>query len=243
MNNILCISDLHLDSVDSPLTEALFNLLLEHKNVPTDLYLLGDLFEIWIGDDHETDLANAVAEHLSDFAKDHNNIFFIHGNRDFLVGDAFAKRGNFKLCCDPTYITFGDMKIALSHGDFLCTSDVDYINFRNSVRTSKWQVNFLQKSLSERKTIASEMRQQSKVSSFQKDSVITDVNVDAVLDFLSMERPDIFVHGHTHRPKIHQHKLNDQTCDRYVLGDWGDTGWYFKIDKNGPELIQFNISS
>ena len=77
MNNILCISDLHLDSVDSPLTEALFNLLLEHKNVPTDLYLLGDLFEIWIGDDHETDLANAVAEHLSDFAKDHNNIFFI----------------------------------------------------------------------------------------------------------------------------------------------------------------------
>ena len=101
MNNILCISDLHLDSVDSPLTEALFNLLLEHKNVPTDLYLLGDLFEIWIGDDHETDLANAVAEHLSDFAKDHNNIFFIHGNRDFLVGDAFAQRSNLKLCCDP----------------------------------------------------------------------------------------------------------------------------------------------
>ena len=143
-----------------------------------------------------------------------------------------------KLLPDPFEITMHNKKVLLSHGDFLCTDDVDYINFRNQVRDKAWQDNFLSKSIEERSEIASKLRSDSNDATQDKSIEITDVNESSVKKIIGDYSPDIFIHGHTHRPNIHEYA----SSKRIVLGDWGDFGWYLRLDDESYNLEKFSIA-
>ena len=231
------ISDIHLSENNSHLTNAFKRFLNESKESCSHLFILGDLFEVWIGDDDNNDYHQEIKELLIEFTKNGPETFFIHGNRDFLIGQDFAKEVGISLLPDPYTVDINGLKVILSHGDFLCTDDLDYINFRGLVRSKDWQKDFLSKNLNERKLIASTMRNDSRQATSQKSLEITDVNLESVDSFLEEHNPNIFIHGHTHRPKIHHHDV----IKRVVLGDWGSSGWYLSIIDNDLDLKEFKI--
>ena len=231
------ISDIHLSDKHPELTQAFYIFLKESKEACTHLFILGDLFEAWIGDDDSTPLIQEIKSALREFTTNGPETFFIHGNRDFLIGQTFAEETGITLLPDPYSLVINEQKIVISHGDFLCTDDVDYITFRNQVRTQEWQSDFLQKPLSEREAIAASMRDASQEATAEKSNTITDVNLDAVNSFIDEHKPDFFIHGHTHRPDIH----NLESAKRIVLGDWGDSGWYCWLDEDSYQLEQFSI--
>ena len=231
------ISDLHLSDKHPELTQAFFVFLNESKEACTHLYILGDLFEAWIGDDDDTPIYQEIKKALLEFTTNGPETFFIHGNRDFLIGNDFAKDTGITLLPDPYSLDINGQKVVLSHGDFLCTDDIDYIAFRDQVRTKEWQANFLQKDLTERKEIAEAMRGASQEATAEKSNTITDVNALAVESFVDEHKPSLFIHGHTHRPDIHDVNLSK----RVVLGDWDTHGWFLSIDENGHELKKFLI--
>ena len=231
------ISDLHLSDKHPELTQAFFVFLNESKEACTHLYILGDLFEAWIGDDDDTPIYQEIKKALLEFTTNGPETFFIHGNRDFLIGNDFAKDTGITILPDPYSLDINGQKVVLSHGDFLCTDDIDYIAFRDQVRTKEWQAKFLQKDLTERKEIAEAMRGASQEATAEKSNTITDVNIDAVNSFIDEHKPDFFIHGHTHRPDIH----NLESAKRIVLGDWGDSGWYCWLDEDSYQLEQFSI--
>ena len=232
------ISDIHLSETQPELTQAFFKFLNESKEACTHLYILGDLFESWIGDDDDTPLYQEIKNALLAFTTNGPETFFIHGNRDFLISNDFAKDTGITILPDPYSLDINGQKVVLSHGDFLCTDDVDYIAFRDQVRTEEWQVNFLQKDLSERKEIAAAMRNASQEATAEKSNAITDVNPLAVENFMNKHKPSLFIHGHTHRPDTHY--VNSFT--RIVLGDWGSYGWFLSIDDQEFSLEKFSIS-
>ena len=231
------ISDIHLSDKHPELTQAFYTFLKESKEACTHLFILGDLFEAWIGDDDSTPLIQEIKSALREFTTNGPETFFIHGNRDFLIGQTFAEETGITILPDPYSLVINEQKIVISHGDFLCTDDVDYITFRNQVRTQEWQSDFLQKPLSEREAIAASMRDASQEATAEKSNTITDVNLDAVNNFIDEHKPDFFIHGHTHRPDIH----NLESAKRIVLGDWGDSGWYCWLDEDSYQLEQFSI--
>ena len=231
------ISDIHLSESQPQLTQAFFRFLNESKETCTHLYILGDLFESWIGDDDNSPLYNEIREALLSFTTNGPETFFMHGNRDFLVGESFAQETGIKILPDPFTLDINGQKVILSHGDFLCTDDTDYIDFRNKVRTKNWQSDFLQKDILERKEIAKNLRNDSKEATSQKSNTITDVNNQSVENFINEHQPDIFIHGHTHRPGTHEINLSK----RIVLGDWGEYGWYLTIDEKDYNLEKFKI--
>ena len=235
------ISDIHLSDKHPELTQAFFTFLNESKEACTHLYILGDLFEAWIGDDDTTPLAQEVKSALRAFTDNGPATFFIHGNRDFLIGKTFAKETGITILPDPYTLTINDQKVVISHGDFLCTDDVDYITFRNQVRSDEWQSAFLNKTIAEREEIAESMRDESQEATAEKSTAITDVNAAAVNNFLHEHTPDLFIHGHTHRPNIHNIELDNIAAKRIVLGDWGATGWYLALNSNNIDLQEFNI--
>ena len=175
---------------------------------------------------------------MYEFTNDGPKTFFIHGNRDFLIGNSFAEDTGITILPDPYVLDINNQNVVISHGDFLCTDDKDYISFRNEVRSEEWQSNFLNKSLIERKEIASSMRDASQEATSEKSNAITDVSSLAVQDFVNEHTPDLLIHGHTHRPNIH--KVSDSI--RIVLGDWGDYGWFLSINDKDYKLEKFSIS-
>ena len=232
------ISDLHLSDKHPELTQAFFVFLNESKEACTHLYILGDLFEAWIGDDDDTPLYQEIKKALLTFTTNGPETFFIHGNRDFLIGKSFAEDTGITILPDPYSLDINGQNVVLSHGDFLCTDDTDYIAFRDQVRTEAWQSNFLQKDLTERKEIAASMRDASQEATAEKSKTITDVNTAAVENFIAEHNPNLFIHGHTHRPDIHD--IN--SSKRIVLGDWGADGWFLSIDDQEFSLEKFSIS-
>jgi len=232
------ISDLHLSDKHPELTQAFFVFLNESKEACTHLYILGDLFEAWIGDDDDTPLYQEIKKALLIFTTNGPETFFIHGNRDFLIGKSFAEDTGITILPDPYSLDINGQNVVLSHGDFLCTDDTDYIAFRDQVRTEAWQSNFLQKDLTERKEIAASMRDASQEATAEKSKTITDVNTAAVESFIAEHNPNLFIHGHTHRPGIHE--IN--SSKRIVLGDWGADGWFLSIDEQDFSLEKFSIS-
>ncbi len=232
------ISDLHLSEKHPELTQAFFKFLDESKGACTHLYILGDLFETWIGDDDASPLHKEIKDALHRFSSNGPKTFFIHGNRDFLIGQDFAEETGITILPDPFHLEVNGETLIISHGDFLCTDDVDYINFRNQVRTKEWQSNFLEKDIEERKQIAASLRDDSQEATAEKSLEITDVNSEVVLNFLNEHTPNLFIHGHTHKPGIHE--VN--SCKRIVLGDWGEYGWFLSVDENGYKLDKFLIS-
>jgi UDP-2,3-diacylglucosamine hydrolase len=232
------ISDLHLSNKHPELTQAFFKFLEESKEACTHFFILGDLFETWIGDDDDLSIHIEIKQALKAFTTNGPETFFMHGNRDFLVGEAFAKETGITILPDPYTLQINNQKVILSHGDFLCTDDKDYIDFRNQVRNQDWQNNFLEKPLNERKQIAATLRADSKEATSKKSNEITDVNNQSVEDFINEHQPDLFIHGHTHRPNIH----DVGSSKRIVLGDWGEYGWLLTIDGQEFNLEKFSIA-
>tara|TARA_B100000214_G_scaffold349390_1_gene302227 strand:- start:820 stop:1569 length:750 start_codon:yes stop_codon:yes gene_type:complete len=232
------ISDLHLSENLPSITEGFFKFLKTASQEFSHLYILGDLFEVWIGDDNNSELALKVMQKINRATRNGLEVFFMHGNRDFLCGQDFAKKSNLKILPDPFFMNFFNLKIALSHGDDFCTNDHKYIKFKEEVRSQKWQKNFLQKSLDERLRIASNMRDASQNDNNHKDASIMDVTPSAVDRFFAKHKVDLLIHGHTHRPYVHQNNLGT----RVVLGDWDETGWCLMIDDKKKELSEFKLS-
>ena len=231
------ISDLHLSENTPSVTQGFFEFLKTAAQELSHLYILGDLFEAWVGDDNDSELATNVMQEINHATRNGLEIFFIHGNRDFLCGQKFAEQSNLTLLPDPFFLNFFDQKIALSHGDNFCTEDLEYIKFKKEVRSEKWQQEFLQKPLDDRLNIASNMRDASQKNNSNKDISIMDVTPNAIQEFFAEHRIDLLIHGHTHRPNTHQ--INSGT--RIVLGDWHKTGWCLMLDEQQQELKEFTL--
>jgi UDP-2,3-diacylglucosamine hydrolase len=229
---ILFTSDLHLDQGKPEIIQQFLSFLKARATNARALYILGDLFEVWLGDDDEADTFADVFAALKEFSAA-AELFFMPGNRDFLVGQNLAERLNMTLLSDPHLLQLGEQKIVLMHGDLLCSDDVDYQNFRKLVRQPQWQQDFLAKPLSERQDIAEALRRKSAEAMDQKSSQIMDVNKKTVEKTFADLGVDILIHGHTHRPAIHQLNGNKQ---RIVLGDWQPEASYLSWDKKGFTL-------
>ncbi len=221
------ISDLHLDKSRPHINNYFIYYLKSLDNNVSDLYILGDLFEYWVGDDDPMDGLDDVCEAIIDVGKK-INIWYMHGNRDFLVSKKICDNLKINLLQDPTIINNGNMKILLLHGDTLCTDDLAYQEFRLMVRSEKWQNEMLNKPLDERLMIAEALRKKSKEANMEKGEEIMDVNENEVLSVIEKHDPDIIIHGHTHRPNIHHHN----NVIRYVLGDWYNNFYVLTLDDN-----------
>ncbi len=212
----LFISDCHLDSRRPQVTRQLLEFLHWRAASAQRLYILGDLFEVWLGDDDPADDLAEVIAALTRVAE-HVEVGFLAGNRDFLLGRAFAERVGMRLLNEPEILELGTRRVALMHGDLLCTDDHDYQAFRREVRDPAWQSQFLARSLDERRRIAAQLRSDSSDAMASKPDAIMDVNQQAVADSFDRLQVDVIVHGHTHRPAVHQLPSGKT---RYVLGDW-----------------------
>jgi len=221
------ISDLHLDKSRPHVNDYFIYYLKSLSSNVSDLYILGDLFEYWVGDDDPMYGLDDVCEAIIDVGKK-ISIWYMHGNRDFLVSKKICDNLKINLLQDPTIINNGNMKILLLHGDTLCTDDLDYQEFRVMVRSEKWQNEMLGKPLSERLMIAEALRKKSKEANMEKGEEIMDVNENEVLSVIEKYGPDIIIHGHTHRPNIHHHN----NVIRYVLGDWYNNFYVLTLDDN-----------
>lgn len=229
----LFISDLHLCASRPHITAAFLSFLQTIAIQANALYILGDLFEYWAGDDDFEDhqlIVNAFRA-LADFGV---KIYFMHGNRDFLISQQFCDAAKTTLLDDPILIDLQGVRTLLSHGDHLCTDDIDYQAFRLQVRDPQWQNNFLNQSLQSRKKQIETIRLQSEQEKSQKSMLIMDVNQQAVNQLLrKTQYPEILIHGHTHRPDQHQIQLDGHTITRWVLGDWYEQGSYLRRDETG----------
>ncbi len=221
----LFISDLHLHASRPAINELFFRFLQTEATEAADLYILGDLFEYWVGDDqldHDA-LARQVADGLGKVADSGVNVWFMHGNRDFLIGARFAAEAGLTILPDPTLITLDKERVLLLHGDTLCTDDVAYQRFRRQARDPKWQSAILAQSYEERVRLASSIRMQSDSEKAGKAEEIMDVALPTVEQVLREHGYPTIIHGHTHRPARHEHSVDGRTCVRWVLSDWHET--------------------
>jgi len=235
--SIFFISDLHLEQNKPHLTKAFENFIDSKVNLHDELFILGDFFEQWIGDDNEDDFIKSVKNILKDKTAKGLKIYFMHGNRDFLIGDKFCKEVGAILLDDPYIINLEEKKIMLMHGDSLCTDDEDYQNFRNLVRSKEWQEDFLSKDLIERKEVAKNLREISSLENQTKNENIMDVNQSEVIKIIENHSVDVLIHGHTHRPFVH----DENGVPRMVLGDWGDFLWFIESSEGNLNLLKEKI--
>jgi UDP-2,3-diacylglucosamine hydrolase len=237
----LFISDLHLSEERPSANETFFSFIEEKASKAAALYILGDLFEYWIGDDDLDDPFNAVvAGFLRNLSRGGVQLFVMHGNRDFLMGSRFCEATGARLLDDPSRIELGGTATALLHGDTLCTDDIDYQAWRRIARSEKWQREFLAKSLAERRQTILELREKSKQVIQAKPAAIMDVNDAAVQQAFESQAVSRIVHGHTHRAGRHTHQVGSRLCERWVLPDWYGNGGYLEIAGPGaPRLVAF----
>ena len=239
----LFISDLHLCE-QAPHIEALFHQFMEQTAPKADeLYVLGDLFEAWIGDDSLDPLAERVIAAFKQYSSQGGKLYFMHGNRDFLLGEVFVNATGGQLLNDPYSLVLAGQSSLLMHGDSLCTQDEDYIAFRNLVRDPKWQQQFLLLSINERINIAKDIRSQSKERGKTLAEQISDVTPSEVLSIMQQKQVTLLIHGHTHRQARHNLSIDEIQCERIVLGDWGETGSVLSISEKTIELSNFTLDS
>jgi UDP-2,3-diacylglucosamine hydrolase len=232
----LYISDLHLSEERPEANERFFRFLEDDAAGADALYILGDLFEYWIGDDDVDAPFNAViAGFFHRLSRAGTRLYFMHGNRDFLVGERFAAATGAALLADPTVID----GVLLMHGDTLCTGDADYQAWRRTARDPAWQRDFLDKPLAARRATVEGLRAKSKEVIGAKPAEIMDVNDDAVRDALRRHGVSRLVHGHTHRPGVHRLEVDGRRCERWVLPDWYGRGGYLEIAGGKPRLVRW----
>jgi len=230
----LFISDCHLDPGRPEIAAALTRFLDERAAAASHLYILGDLFEVWLGDDDPETAELPVVASLRTLASK-IPVYFMAGNRDFLLGRDFATRVGLTLLDEPQQLQLGSERVLLLHGDILCTDDHDYQQFRVKVRSAVWQSEFLAPPLVERQRVAAQLRRDSVAAMAQKEPDIMDVNAAAVRDCFRQNRVDTIIHGHTHRPAVHRY---DSSRVRYVLGDWNPEPSYLSWNRQrGFKLV------
>jgi UDP-2,3-diacylglucosamine hydrolase len=242
------ISDLHLSAQRPAVTQAFLHWLKAEVAHAEALYILGDFFEVWVGDDVLKDPRQGaeflpVVQALRTLSDSGVKLYFMHGNRDFLIGDDFAKASGLQLLADPTLIKMSNKRILLSHGDALCTDDTAYQQFRSQVRSPQWQHAFLAQPLAERIVFAEQARSQSAQNKVMQSIDIMDVNQSAVEQLLNeFECPEVLLHGHTHRPDMHTIVFDGHKCERWVLGDWHDTAVVCRLDDDRIELVTLQLN-
>lgn len=205
------------------------------------LYILGDFFNIWIGDDDTDDFGRQVGDVLAAFTASGSALYLMHGNRDFLLGEAFCRRAGATLIQEPTVVHCFGQDYLLMHGDALCTKDTDYMAFRAMVRDAQWQRDFLAKPLAERRAFADKARAGSKAMASNKAEDIMDVSPDEVIRQMSALGQKTLIHGHTHRPAVHDLSVDGAPARRIVLGDWDSHGWYLEISARDCALKSFPV--
>lgn len=216
------ISDLHLDAGRPAVTRLLIDFLAGPARQARALYILGDLFEVWIGDDAVADPGEAVALAIRELSSHGVAIYFVVGNRDFLLGPDYCEQAGMTLLSEPVLLPSTDVATVLLHGDVLCSDDLDYQAFRRKVRNPAWQRRMLSRPIWWRRFLGRIARSISHRRNRSKPSDIMDVNADAVRETLHQHKARRMIHGHTHRPAFHTVTVDDRPCQRLVLGDWHD---------------------
>jgi len=231
------IADLHLAQNRPDITACFLSFLKNEAPNAEKLYILGDLFEYWIGDDDDSAFILDIAQAIKALSTQGCAVYFIHGNRDFLLGKRFAKNSGMQLLPEVTLIDLYGNPVVIMHGDTLCTLDVGYQAFRKKSRSWWWQAMIKSLPLFIRRKIANNYRNQSASATAMKSQDIMDVTPSEVVRCLEQYQSQILIHGHTHRPAIHDVKANGQTAQRYVLGDWYEQGAWLKVTPESMELL------
>jgi len=232
----LFISDLHIDASRPAITEQFLGFLSGEARQADALYILGDLFESWVGDDAADSAQAAAIDGLHSLTQHGVPCFVMHGNRDFLLAGQFCRMSGARLLPDPLIVTLYGEPVLVMHGDALCTDDRAYQRLRATVREADWQRQFLALSIASRRALAGAARAGSQAHTATLEYAITDVNADSVALALRNSATATLLHGHTHRPAIHALQVDGRPCTRIVLGDWYDQGSVLRWDRNGPEL-------
>jgi len=237
----LFISDLHLHESRPQITRAFFHFLHTRAKDAEKLYILGDFFDAWIGDDDDSPLNIEVARELKTLSDSGVKIFLMHGNRDFLLGEKFAALAGATLIEENSIIDLYGQPTLLLHGDSLCTDDKEYQAFRQQVRSTLWQQQILAQPLAARRILATQLREKSQAMNSLKAEDIMDVNQADVINVMQHAKVNSLIHGHTHRPARHALTLDNKPAERIVLGDWHDKGWAIVADERKTELISWPI--
>jgi UDP-2,3-diacylglucosamine hydrolase len=235
----LFIADLHLQTEEPAITAGFLRFLQGEARHADALYILGDLFEAWIGDDDPNPLHREIAIAIKALVDSGVPCFFVHGNRDFLLGKRYARDCGMTLLAEETVLDQYGRNILIMHGDTLCTDDTGYLAFRAKVHTPWIQTLFLALPLFIRSRIAAKMRAGSKAANSSKSMTIMDVNPQAVASVMAKHQVQWLIHGHTHRPYMHDLTVNDKPAHRVVLGAWHTEGSMIKVTPDGVELIAF----
>lgn len=238
MTTTLFISDLHLCASRPHIKRLFFEFLESTVRDAKQLYILGDFFEYWAGDDDIDDPFNrSIIDAVAKLSSSHVAVYLMHGNRDFLIGEAFCRASGATLLPDPSLIDLNGTRTLLMHGDTLCTDDVEYQNFRKQVRDPHWQQEFLSQPLAQRKAIIEDLRRRSENEKQTKPTEIMDVTRSSVEAVLREHAYPRLIHGHTHRPALHHHTVDGKTCERWVLRDWYEHGGYLRCIASGLKAI------
>nr|WP_152899494.1 UDP-2,3-diacylglucosamine diphosphatase [Pseudomonas piscis] len=237
----MLISDLHLEEQRPDITRAFLDLLGGRARDAEALYILGDFFEVWIGDDAMTPYQLSICQALRELSDSGTQVFLMHGNRDFLLGQAFCKAAGATLLKDPSVVDFYGEPVLLMHGDSLCTRDEAYQRMRRYLRNpmSLWILRHLP--LRTRHKLARKLRSESRAQTRMKANDIVDVTPEQVPLVMQQQGVRTLVHGHTHRPAIHKLQIGDQAARRIVLGDWDRQGWALQVDEQGMQLAAFDF--
>ncbi|PIT18588.1 UDP-2,3-diacylglucosamine diphosphatase [Snodgrassella alvi] len=245
MNTTIFISDLHLSEQTPPLNELFHRCLQQWQGNIDALYILGDFFDVWIGDDDDNDFIRHIKNELKAFTAS-TPVYFIHGNRDFLLGEKFATESGIKLLTAPERINLYGHDYIIMHGDELCTDDVAYQQFRAQSRNPLWQMAVLSKPIAERRLLAGQIRQMSETrKNNEGKSEISDVTESAIHTLMTSHAQaalPTLIHGHTHRPAVHESQLNNQSFKRYVIQDWAENyGGYLAVDAEGVHVHELKL--
>lgn len=235
------IADLHLTEDRPDITACFLSFLKNKAKDAQSLYILGDLFEYWIGDDDDNPLTTTISKALLALSQTGTELFFIQGNRDFLLGHKYAKKSGMVLLPDVEKISIFNQNFIILHGDTLCTKDVSYQAFRAKSRTWWWQFMIKSLPLFVRKKIAQNYRDKSAKATAMKSQEIMDVTPTEVISVLESHQCQIMIHGHTHRPNVHHIEANHKPAQRIVLGDWYEQGSYLAITPNDISLLNVNF--
>ncbi|MFV9655677.1 UDP-2,3-diacylglucosamine diphosphatase [Pseudomonas sp. NY15366] len=239
---ILLISDLHLEEKRPDITRAFLHFLATRARQAEALYILGDFFEVWIGDDGMTPFQHEIAGALRELSDSGTRIYLMHGNRDFLIGKRFCREAGCTLLNDPHKVQMNGEPVLLMHGDSLCTLDVGYMKLRRWLRNPLSLLILRNLPLATRQKLARKLRNESRAQTRMKASEIVDVTPEEAVRVMGEYGVRTLIHGHTHRPALHELTVGGQPARRIVLGDWDRQGWALQVDDEGFNQAPFELT-
>ncbi|WP_278412755.1 UDP-2,3-diacylglucosamine diphosphatase [Stutzerimonas kunmingensis] len=239
---ILLISDLHLEEERPDITRAFLHFLATRARQAEALYILGDFFEVWIGDDAMTPFQRSIADALRALSEGGTRIYLMHGNRDFMLGKGFCRAAGCTLLADPSVVELGGERVLLMHGDSLCTRDEGYMRLRRLLRNPLSLFILRHLPLSTRRKLARKLRNESRAQTRMKASDIIDVTPELIPRVLAEHGVRTLIHGHTHRPATHELEVDGRPARRIVLGDWDQQGWALQVDESGFQQAPFDLN-